>query len=309
MEVLPVPPAANTSMSALLPELVHQVRRATPLEGLNQSSWPALSLLRADHTAMHLPTVYEPSLCIVVQGSKRAVLGDENYQYDAGHFLVVSLTLPVIAHITEATPDRPYLCIRLGIDTAEVAELLLASRVPSAQTSPSSERGLYLAPMSAPLADVLLRLLRLLDQPDDLPVLAPLLMRETFFRVLTGPLGERLRELVDANGHARRIARAIDLIKHRVFEPLHVPELADQLHMSASSLHHRFKQLTAMSPLQFQKQLRLHEARRLMLSEGLAAAQAGHQVGYGSPSQFSRDYRRLFGAPPRRSLGIAAAMG
>ena len=119
------------------------------------------------------------------------------------------------------------------------------------------------------------RLLRLLDQPDDLPVLAPLLMRETFFRVLTGPLGERLRELVDANGHARRIARAIDLIKNRVFEPLHVPELADQLHMSASSLHHRFKQLTAMSPLQFQKQLRLHEARRLMLSKGLAAAQAG----------------------------------
>jgi AraC-like DNA-binding protein len=306
MTISSIQPHQSAELSAFLPEMARRVRAAAPLEGLNASAWPALSLLRADRTATRIPSVYEPSLCVVVQGSKQAMVGDERFQYDAGQFLVVSLTLPVIAHITEASADEPYLCLRLDIDPVEIAELLLSMPTGVSPSAPPGQRGLYLAPMSEPLADVLLRLLRLLDKPEELPVLAPMLVREVYFRVLGGPLGERLRDLVDGNGHARRIARAIELIKRRIQEPLRVPALADALHMSTSSLHHRFKQLTAMTPVQYQKQLRLHEARRLMLNDGLGAAQAGHRVGYGSPSQFSRDYRRLFGASPRRSLGLAS---
>lgn len=285
-------------------ELLARVRAAAPQAGVNTSAWPALSLLRADHPAANLPAVYEPSLCVVVQGSKRAVLGPDSFQYDAGHFLVVSLTLPVIAHILDASVDRPYLCIRLALDPVAVSELLLHRPSTRAAGAAESRRGLYMAPMSTELADALLRLMRALDVPADLPILAPMLMREVCYRVLTGPLGSRLQDLVDSGGHARRIARAIELIRLQVDQPLRVAHLADALHMSESSLHHRFKQLTTLTPVQFQKRLRLHEARRLMQSEGLAAASAGLRVGYQSASQFSRDYRRLFGAPPRRSLAV-----
>lgn len=295
-------PVASALRPDVPAELLARVRAAAPQVGVNASAWPALSLLRADHPAANLPSVYEPSLCVVVQGSKRAVLGPDSFQYDAGHFLVVSLTLPVMAHILEASVERPYLCIRLGLDPVAISDLLLHRPSPRAPASAPNGRGLYMAPMSTELADALLRLMRALDTPDDLPILAPMQVREVCYRVLTGPLGSRLQDLVDSGGQARRIARAIELIRHQVDQPLRVAQLAEALHMSESSLHHRFKQLTTLTPVQYQKRLRLHEARRLMQSEGLPAASAGSRVGYQSPSQFSRDYRRLFGAPPRRSL-------
>ncbi|MCB1605439.1 MAG: AraC family transcriptional regulator [Xanthomonadales bacterium] len=282
-------------------ELAQWVAQRCSEAGLHPTPLPALSLIRADQTVDHLPAIYEPSLCVVVQGRKRALLGDEQFEYNPGHFLVVSMTLPVIAQITEASPQRPYLCLRLEIDAGAVADLLMQS---APEPVAAAGRGLYLESMSQELADAFLRLLRVLDQPAELSVLAPMLTREIYFRVLGSSMGARLRDLVDSASHARRIAAAIELIKQRFDQNFSVAEIAEQVHVSPSTLHHRFKALTAMTPLQFQKQLRLHEARRLMLSEGLGAASAGHRVGYGSPSQFSREYRRLFGQPPRRALQL-----
>jgi AraC-like DNA-binding protein len=173
----------------------------------------------------------------------------------------------------------------------------------------AAQPGLQVWRVTAPLLDAVLRLLRLLHTPHDAPVLAPLAVREIYYRVLTGGLGQRLRDLAVADSHGHRIARAIDLLKRRFAEPVRVEEVAQAVHMSPSTLHHHFKQVTAMSPLQFQKHLRLHQARRLMLTEGLDAAAAGHQVGYESPSQFSREYRRLFGAPPRAEIQTVRQAG
>lgn len=281
-------------------ELAALVTRLTPSEGIQPSAIPGLTVIRADSPSMPTPSVYEPSLCIVVQGRKRAVLGDDVYYYDALNYLTVSVTLPAIGHVLEATPEKPYLCLRLELDARMIGELLL--QVGRSAVPPSTDRGLYVARTSPQLLDAVLRLTRLLEQPRDAAILAPLVLREIHYRVLTGELGHRLRELCVVDSQVNRVARAIDLLRKRFTESLRIEDLAAAAHMSESSLHHRFKAVTAMSPMQFQKHLRLHEARRLMLTDGLEAAAAAHRVGYESPSQFSREYRRLFGAPPRREI-------
>lgn len=281
-------------------ELAELVTRLTPGEGIYESAIPGLTVIRANSPTMPTPSLYDPSLCIVVQGRKRALLGDEIYYYDALNYLTVSVTLPAIGHVLEATPERPYLCLRLELDARMIGELLL--QVGRSAVLPSTDRGLYVARTSPQLLDAVVRLTRLLEQPLDAAILAPLVMREIHYRVLTGELGHRLRELCVVDSQVNRVARAIELLRKRFTESLRIEDLAAAAHMSESSLHHRFKAVTAMSPMQFQKQLRLHEARRLMLTEGLEAAAAAHRVGYESPSQFSREYRRLFGAPPRREI-------
>jgi AraC-like DNA-binding protein len=281
-------------------ELAALVTRLTPNEGLYQSAIPSLTVIRANSPSIPTPSLYDPSLCIVVQGRKRALLGDEVYYYDALNYLTVSVTLPAIGHVLEATPERPYLCLRLELDARMIGELLL--QVGRSAVPPSADRGLYVARTSPQLLDAVVRLTRLLEQPRDVSILAPLVLREIHYRVLTGELGHRLRELCVVDSQVNRVARAIELLRKRFTESLRIEDLAAAAHMSESSLHHRFKAVTAMSPMQFQKQLRLHEARRLMLTEGLEAAAAAHRVGYESPSQFSREYRRLFGAPPRREI-------
>jgi AraC-like DNA-binding protein len=281
-------------------ELASLVARLTPAEGVQLSAIPGFALIRANSPSVPMPSLYEPSLCIVVQGRKRALLGDEVYMYDALNYLTVSVTLPAIGQILEATQDRPYLCLRLGLDARLIGELLL--QVGRSGVPASTDRGLFVARTSPQLLDAVLRLTRLLEQPRDAAILAPLVMREIHYRVLTGELGHRLRELCVVDSQVHRVARAIELLRKRFTESLRIEDLAAAAHMSESSLHHRFKAVTAMSPMQFQKQLRLHEARRLMLTEGLEAAAAAHRVGYESPSQFSREYRRLFGAPPRREI-------
>jgi AraC-like DNA-binding protein len=282
-------------------ELIDLVARFAAADGLHDTAVPKLQLIRASAPAQRLPSVYEPGICVVVQGSKQAALAGEVFRYDALNYLVISVTLPVVGQILEATPEKPYLCVRLNVDPREVGAMMLET---GADNSPAAGAfsGLRVSRVSDALLDAVLRLLRLLRAPRDVPVLAPLAVREIYYRVLMGDLGPRLRELAAGDSHSHRIARAIDLLKRRYAEPVRVEELADAVHMSASSLHHHFKQLTAMSPLQFQKQLRLHQARQLMLSEGIDAAAAGHRVGYESPSQFSREYRRLFGAPPRAEI-------
>jgi AraC-like DNA-binding protein len=281
-------------------ELVELVAKFAPADGEYGTAIPQLHLYRVGMRVCHPSAVYEPCLCVSVQGSKKVTLGREVFRYDSLHYLLSSVTLPVIGEVYEATAERPYLCVRLDIDPKEIGALMLETGLPQRKPTVTA-RGIYVSAVFDELLDAVLRLLRLLLSPRDAPVLAPLALREIYYRVLTSELGPRLRELA-LDSQYQRIARAVDLVKRRFAERLRIQDLADEVHMSASSLSHRFKAVTSMSPLKFQKQLRLHEARRLMLVEGLEAVVAGERVGYESASQFSREYRRLFGAPPRQEI-------
>ncbi|TYT24938.1 AraC family transcriptional regulator [Luteimonas viscosa] len=300
--------AARQGSEAQRAELADRIVRNAPHDGVHACAVPGLSLIRADTPSQPLACVYQPSLCVVVQGRKQAMVGEELYRYDPLHYLVVSMTLPAVGQVVEASPGRPYLCLRIDIDVAVVAELS-AQLAPARPVAPDDGRALYLARTDASLLDAMLRLVRLLDAPGEAAVLAPLALREIHYRVLAGELGSRLRALCHADGAAQRVARAIELLKARYTEHLRIEQIAEVAHMSPSTLHQRFKAATAMTPLQFQKQLRLQQARQLMLMEGVEAAAAAHRVGYESASQFSREYRRLFGAPPRREVEAARAMG
>jgi AraC-like DNA-binding protein len=290
-------PATATFPSTLAARLLQYI----PTPGLHTTPLPGVTVARADSPSEPLASVYEPSICMVVQGRKRAVLGDEVYVYDAFNYLVVSVVLPARSHILQATPEKPYLCLRIGVDVALIGELLQQVG-PNTVVRPACERALYLAEMTTPMLDAVSRLVSLLGHPEESTVLGPLVLREIHYRILTGTLGYRLRDLFTDSTHAQRIARVISLIRTHYADSLRIEDLAEAVHMSVSGLHHRFKEVTSMSPIQYLKQLRLHEARRIMLTDGLDAAAACYRVGYGSPSQFSREYRRLFGAPPRREL-------
>jgi AraC-like DNA-binding protein len=298
----------SATVEALRQHAIGLMLRHTPADGVQGCAVPGLQLIRASAPALPLPAVYEPGLVLVLQGRKQATLGAEVLHYDALHCLLVAMTLLPVGQVTEATPERPYLCLRLLSSPQALADLLIEAGPAAAGTEPNVEpaRGLNLAPVSAELLDASLRLLRLLDAPQDVAVLAPMLRREIFYRVLTGPLGPRLRALAQEHSRGRRVGRAIELLQAQWDQPLRIDDLAAAAHMSPSSLHLHFKQLTALSPLQYQKQLRLQRARQLMLGEGLDAASAAHRVGYESPSQFSREYRRLFGAPPRSEVRLLA---
>lgn len=288
-------------MEAQQKELAARVARLAPADGVHTSAFTPLAAIRASAPTVAMPSVYQPSVCFVVQGQKRAMLADEVFEYDALNYLVVSVTLPILGQVLQATPEKPYLCLRIELDPEEIGQLLLELAKPDKAPKPV-DRGLFVARMEAPLLDAVLRLVRLLDTPQDLSVLAPIARREIHYRLLLGELGHRLADLVEGSSHTHRIARAIDWLKQHYAAPLRIEDLATAVHMSPSALHHRFKLVTAMSPLQYQKQLRLHEARRLMFADGLDCAAAGHRVGYESPSQFSREYRRLFGSPPRAEI-------
>jgi len=292
-------------------ELAARVARLTPFDGSHQSALPSLALNRGSVPTACMPVVFHPCLAIVVQGRKRAVLNDEVFHYDALNYLVVSVTLPGMGHVLEASPEHPYLSLRLSLDPEEISRLVLqlGDRRPSPATA---DRGLFVARLDEPLLDAVLRMVKLLDSPEDVDVLAPVVLREIYYRVLRGDLGSRLVDLAQSEGGNHRVVRAIEWLKQHYAAPLRIEDLADAVHLSPSALHHRFKLVTAMSPLQYQKHLRLHEARRLMFADGIESAAAGHRVGYESASQFSREYRRLFGAPPRteiarlRETGISA---
>jgi AraC-like DNA-binding protein len=291
-------------MTNELAKLASAIERHTGADGAYDTAVPALRLSRFSAPSDLVALVYEPSLCVVAQGAKEVLLADESYRLDPAQWLLVSVDLPVTAHVVEASPGRPYLAVRLALDPAVVGELL-ADGV-AAPPGPSA-RGLSVSPVEPPLLDAVGRLAALLDSPQDAVALAPLVLREITYRVLTGPQGLRLRQIASAGAPAQRIAGAIRWLKDHFAESLSIESLARRVRMSPSALHLHFKGVTAMSPLQYQKRLRLHEARRLMLGEGLDAAEAAFRVGYESPSQFSREYRRAFGAPPRRDVAALKA--
>lgn len=283
-----------------LAKLTAAIHRHAPADGAHETASSALSLYRYSAPTESVGVVYEPSLCIVAQGAKEVRLAEETYRYDPTHSLLVSVDLPLSARVVEASPERPYLSVRIGLDPAVVGELL--ADAPPQPPSRASALGLAVTLAEPLLLDAVGRLVALLDSPRDFEALAPLVLREIVYRVLSGPHGSRLRQIASNGAPAQRIARAVRWLKEHFADPLTVESLAKHASMSPSAFHLHFKGVTAMSPLQYQKRLRLQEARRLMLGEGLDAAEAAFRVGYESPSQFSREYRRTFGAPPRQDV-------
>jgi AraC-like DNA-binding protein len=283
-----------------LARLVAAIERHTPPDGVCDTAVPGLLLARQLAPTDPIALVVDPSLCIVAQGAKEVFLAGETYRYDPAHSLLVSVDLPVSARVVEASHARPCLAVRLSFDLAVVGELL--ADCPDAPPPGPLARGIDVRPVEPQLLDAVGRLVALLDAPRDIAALAPLVLREVTYRVLTGPQGPRLLQIAAAGAPAQRIARAVRRLKDHFADPLRVESLAREARMSLSGFHQHFKAVTGLSPLQYQKQLRLQEARRLMLGEGLDAAEAAFRVGYESPSQFSREYRRMFGAPPRRDV-------
>ena len=280
-------------------ELARLIDRHATEDGVHQTQIPRLSLICASHPTEPLHVLHEPALCIIAQGRKRVLLGDKVYLYGRDQYLVVSVDLAVSGQVVEAEPEKPYLCFRLDLDAAMLTELLTEAGLDAA-TGRHPGPGLTLGPATPELLGAAIRLLRLLATPGDIGVLAPLAEREILYRLLTGDRAHKLRQIALANGRLQQVNRAISWIKTHYREPFRVELVASEARMGSSALHHHFKAVTSMSPLQYQKRLRLQEARRLILGASLDAATAGFSVGYDSPSQFSREYSRLFGAPPLR---------
>ena len=288
-------------------ELAAGIERRTRRDGTHPTALPGLTLYRASAPTEPVAGVCEPSLCLIAQGGKQVTLGGEVFAYGPTQFLLASVDLPVAARVVRASASSPYLAVRVPIDPAVVGELV-ADRPTLAAGGASPARGLAVSPVGLPLLDAVGRLVDLLDAPADLPVLAPLVLREIVYRLLAGPQGPRLRQMAEGDGQARRVARAIRWLRAHFAEPLRIGTLAREARMSPSALFEHFKAVTALSPLQYQKRLRLQEARRLLLAGGTDAAGVGFRVGYESPSQFSREYRRQFGAPPGRDAAASRAV-
>ncbi|HAS6762220.1 AraC family transcriptional regulator [Vibrio parahaemolyticus] len=265
----------------------------TPISGLRFSRW----------TTPTPPTSYthNPSICLIAQGRKRILLGEESFIYDANHFLISSVDLPIIANIIEASEEQPYLGLIMELDLTEISQLIVDSELAFTQ-SKEAQKGIAVGELSESLLDAFVRLAELLDEGQNIKILAPIIKREIFYRLLMSEQGTRLHQIVTAGSHSHQIAKAIDWLKNNFVKPLSVGDLASYTGMSKSSFYTHFRSMTSMTPLQFQKKLRLSEARRLMLTENLDAMAATFKVGYESPSQFSREYSRLFGAPPSKDI-------
>ncbi|MCX7771209.1 MAG: AraC family transcriptional regulator [Proteobacteria bacterium] len=260
-----------------------------------------LKVFRSNETTKPTSYLHEPCVCLVVQGTKWVILGKDKYVMNSSNFLITSLDLPTIVQIVEASKEKPYMSLTLSIDYQELANLIVD--VDSlTQKLHTSKRGITTDRVTLPLLLAFQQLLNLINEPDKIPIFAPIVKREIFCHLLLSEQGERLRQIVIQKSSTHKIARAIEWLKNHYKEPLNIDDLADQIHMSTSSFHAHFRRLTAMSPLQYQKWLRLNEARRLMLTENLDVTSAAFTVGYESLSQFSREYRRLFGEPPLRDI-------
>ncbi len=272
---------------------------ATPISGL--------TFFRRDLPSPPSICMVEPSVVLVAQGEKRMWVGGEAYHYNTSRFLLTSLDVPANSEVMDASPDRPCLGLTLKIDLRTVAELIAQGHLPTRRDRPSGA-GLGIGEATSSLLAPFARLLALLEEPEAIPALAPLIQREIHYRLLTSDQASLLRQVVSIDGQGHRIAKAIDWLKLHYAEPFSVEELAARVQMSTPTFHHHFRHLTAMSPLQYQKLLRLNEAKRLMLNEHMDGASAAFKVGYESPSQFSREYSRLFGAPPKRDIAALRAM-
>ena len=283
-------------------DLTHTLSRLTaahPGESPFPTAIKGLTLLRSDHPKAPAYIIFKPALCVVVQGAKWAIFGEERLEYRAGQALLVSVEMPALGCVAEASPTEPYLGIVLEFDLAcmhEVLEMLDSPPKPGAHPG----RGVLISNFGGALAECVGRLVRLLDTPQAIPVLYPSIMREICYWILTGPHGSEALKIALGSHHPQHLLSAIHTLRERFREAVRIDELASIAKMSPSAFHRGFKALTSMTPLQYQKQLRLIEARRLMVSEAITVETAAYDVGYESASQFSREYTRMFGASPKR---------
>jgi AraC-like DNA-binding protein len=296
--------------SRALKDLADAIDRYTVRAG-GENPWftaiPGLTLLRSEQPKPPAQRLSKPALCVVAQGAKWASFGGKQYEYRAGQALVVSVEMPSAGCVTTASKREPFLGAIVEFDLAVMRQIVDELAAPPDVTGEAA-RSVFVTDFAGPLADCVLRLVRLLDTPDAIPALAPLIMREICYRLLTGPHGgEVLRVALDGN-HSSRVVGAIHHLRKRFTEPMRVAELAAIAKLSPSAFHRQFKSLTSMTPLQFQKQMRLLEARRLMVAEAANVETAAFAVGYESPSQFSREYSRLFGTPPKRDARTIGAI-
>jgi len=274
-------------------ELAAMIDRYSEKDTVSQTIVPKLSLMKSETKRVKASTVYMPSLCLIVQGRKEILLDYELYTYSPSEYLAVSVELPVVGQITEASKEKPYLGLSIELDPLAISEMLV-----HAPEHGATSRGLFVGKTDEGLADCILRLVRLLESPADVSFMSHLIFKEFYYRLLKSPHGWNLAQLAMTGSSMQRIAKVIKVLKTDFARNMRIEEMAEIANMSQSSFHHHFKEVTAMSPLQFQKRLRLTEARRIMLAEQADAASTAFRVGYESPSQFSREYSRMFGAPP-----------
>jgi len=281
-------------------ELIERIAAAVPTDGTIEA-FPGFRLSRASRPTEAAQAVYEPSFCFVAQGSKKALLGGEMFRYNPRHYLIFTVDLPVTFQVEEASEEKPYFGFRLGLDPALVASVVMDSDI-QIKKGDASTKAMNVSAVDADLLDAVVRMVRLVETPAERKVLAPLIIKEIVYRLLMGGQGARLSHVLASSGDTRRISKAIGHLRKHFDEQLKMEEIARELGMSVSGFHHHFKSVTSMSPLQFQKHLRLQEARRLMLGEDMDAASAAFRVGYQDPSHFSREYKRHFGAPPQGDI-------
>jgi AraC-like DNA-binding protein len=281
-------------------ELIARLAQATQHDGLTEPL-DGVRLRRASAPTEIGRDISDPSFCLIAQGSKEMLLGDKRYSYDSAHYLIATTALPIASRIVEASPERPYLSVMVALDLTLIGSVMIESGYVAAR-SRAAVTAIGVSALDMGLLDAVVRLVRLLDSPSDVRFLVPHLKREIVYRLLSGPQHSRVAQMAALGGGAHRIAEALERLRRDFNRPLRIEELARELAMSVSGFHHHFRALTAMSPLQFQKQLRLQEARRLMLGEGLDAAHAGYRVGYDDAAYFNREYKKLFGEPPMRDV-------
>jgi AraC-like DNA-binding protein len=291
----------NDHMRFALDDLGNAIARYTEHGDLTATAISGLSFFRRNEPSEPMGGMYEPSICVIAQGAKRVVLGDDSFVYDPRHYLITSLHLPTVVQVIDATREKPCMGLALKLDLREISHMMAGSNLPTPRMQRSS-RGMATGEMTLPLLNAFQRLVDLLDDEEAIPILVPTVQREIMYRLLVGEQGTRLRQIASVGSQSHQIARAVEWLKENFAEPLRVDDLAVKTGMSPSTFHHHFRSMTALSPLQYQKRLRLQEARRLMLTDRLDAANAAFRVGYESPSQFSREYSRLFGAPPVRDI-------
>lgn len=282
-------------------DILPLVEKYSEGEGVQGTAVPAMDIVRIESQDLTLPSVYDPCLCVIVQGAKEVLLGAEVHRYVPGEFLAVSVDLPVLGRATRATPAQPYFCIKIALDRRRLSETIANTGL-GRPDGAEQARGLVVGRLDAALADCVRRLVRLLETPKDISALAPVILAEFDYRLLSGAYAPALAPFLFAGANMERIAHVIRRLNEDIARPVRVEELAEAANMSPSSFHHHFKQATALSPLQYLKRLRLIEARRILLTEKAGVAGAAYRVGYESPSQFSREYARMFGAPPARDI-------
>lgn len=282
-------------------ELISVLTRHSDRDGLIPTAIPSLSIYRASTVTKPSNSIYNPSLFVIAQGSKVVTLAHETYRYDNSSYLVTSVRLPVAGQIIEATPQKPYLSVVLSFEADEILDVLKGmEQAPQSRTS--TKRGMLIHKMNVEMLNAVVRLTRLLDTPKDIPVLSPLITREILYRLLQDDRENFISQFAIVGSHAQNISKVIRIISQHYSSTLRIDELAKEANMSPSALHSQFKKVTAMSPIQYQQLIRLQEARRILLAEMLDAATVSSMVGYESPSQFSREYARMFGLPPIRDV-------